>query len=83
MRDTYSSTDFAIYDDLSSESIEALKCVLEIEHERQFTLDEVREIATGLLKLFEALADHEDVKEEVTQEEIHESLGSTQLSLIY
>ncbi len=83
MRDRYNSTDFTIYDDLSVESIEALKSVLELEHNKQFTFDEVKEIAVGLLKLFEALANSEDVKESETQEEAHESLGSTQLSLIY
>ena len=85
MKDSNISLDFSVYDDLSAESIEALRLILEDEHDKSFTLEEAKEIGVGLLKLFEALADNQDepidVKEEVATKEVQQD--HAQLSLIY
>lgn len=85
MKDSNISLDFSIYDDLSAESIEALRLILESEQGRSFTFEEAKEVGVGLLKLFEALAD--DQNEHITAEEevVIEQAGQdhTQLSLIY
>ena len=85
MKDSNISLDFSIYDDLSAESIEALRSLLEDEQGKPFTTEEAKEIWVGLLKLFEVLADDQDepvnAKEEVVVEQAPQD--HTQLSLIY
>ncbi len=83
MKDRNTIVDFAIYDDLSADAIEGLEIILEADQGRPFTFDETKEIAVSLLKLFEVLAEPDEVREEkIQEEEAHEGLESTQLSFI-
>ena len=83
MKDRNTSLDFSFYDDLSAVAIEALRRILEEEHGKSFTFEEAKEIGVGLLKLFEALADDVEDKQETIEEEVQPNQTAGQLSLIY